>query len=200
MFILVIVLVPLAAGVTFFYTEIESKNGEIASLHRQVGELEPFRADHDELQKLRSQTRALEMARQDHQELMHLRGQVTQLRTEKEKLVKQLQQPVTAANPDAPLPDQLQQLQRENAQLRQEQEEQIIIRARNACINNLRQLDGAMQQWALENKKNADSLPTTNDVAPYLKEFPACPSGGTYTLGRVDQEPKCSLTDHALPK
>src|SRR6516164_10295386 len=49
-----------------------------------------------------------------------------------------------------------------------------FVRARttsqkNACINNLRQIDGAKQQWALENKKtSADSPPTSTSLTPYL--------------------------------
>jgi prepilin-type N-terminal cleavage/methylation domain-containing protein len=55
----------------------------------------------------------------------------------------------------------------------------------NACVNNMRQIDSGIQQWALENgKKDADPV-TTGDVAPYIKAgFPVCPSGQTaYTLG-----------------
>jgi prepilin-type N-terminal cleavage/methylation domain-containing protein len=38
----------------------------------------------------------------------------------------------------------------------------------NACINNLRQIDAAIQQYALENKISAASPVTGDDVAPYL--------------------------------
>src|SRR3954469_9675769 len=64
-----------------------------------------------------------------------------------------------------------------------------FVRARttaqqNACINNLRQLDGAKQQWALENKAAATALPDITDVAPYLGRGnsgtqPTCPSDST---------------------
>ncbi|MEO5803584.1 MAG: prepilin-type N-terminal cleavage/methylation domain-containing protein [Verrucomicrobiota bacterium] len=50
-----------------------------------------------------------------------------------------------------------------------------FIRARtksqqNACINNLRQIDGAIQQWALETKQTSTASPATDgsDIAPYL--------------------------------
>src|SRR3982751_2402243 len=48
-----------------------------------------------------------------------------------------------------------------------------FVRARttaqqNACINNLRQIDGAKQQWALENKAAPTARPDITDVAPYL--------------------------------
>ena len=69
-----------------------------------------------------------------------------------------------------------------------------------ACINNLRQIDGAIQQWALENKKTESDRPTRADLKPYLpkKQFPVCPSGGTYTLGVVSDPPKCSHEGHSL--
>ena len=74
-----------------------------------------------------------------------------------------------------------------------------FVRARNtaqknACINNLRQIDGAKQQWALENKKADADTPGSTDVAPYIKNnlFPTCPSSGTYTIGAVNTDPTCS--------
>jgi prepilin-type N-terminal cleavage/methylation domain-containing protein len=38
----------------------------------------------------------------------------------------------------------------------------------NACVNNLRQIDGAKQQWALENKKAPTDTPGDSDIQPYL--------------------------------
>lgn len=71
----------------------------------------------------------------------------------------------------------------------------------NACINNLRQIDAAKQQWALENNKKAGDVPTDADLAPYLGDgkFPICPSGGTYTIGAVSNAPTCSIPSHKLP-
>jgi prepilin-type N-terminal cleavage/methylation domain-containing protein len=37
----------------------------------------------------------------------------------------------------------------------------------NACVNNLRQIDGAKQQWALEQGKTAGT-PVPTDLQPYL--------------------------------
>jgi hypothetical protein len=68
----------------------------------------------------------------------------------------------------------------------------------NACINNLRQLDAAKNQWALENSKSADAVPTKSDLLPYLRSWPTCPQGGTYTLNPVDQNPTCSIPGHHL--
>src|SRR5436189_3202441 len=38
----------------------------------------------------------------------------------------------------------------------------------NACINNLRQIDSAKQQWALENRQATNATPVESDIGPYL--------------------------------
>jgi prepilin-type N-terminal cleavage/methylation domain-containing protein len=74
-----------------------------------------------------------------------------------------------------------------------------FVRARStsrkqACINNLRQIDSGKQQWALENKKSDTDTPASDNVLLYIRneKFPACPAGGTYTVGAVNTDPKCS--------
>jgi hypothetical protein len=69
----------------------------------------------------------------------------------------------------------------------------------NACINNLRQLDAAKQQWALENGKKSDDVPTMADLKPYLRRKLSCPAGGTYHLNSVAEAPTCSIPNHVLP-
>jgi prepilin-type N-terminal cleavage/methylation domain-containing protein len=76
----------------------------------------------------------------------------------------------------------------------------------NACINNLRQIDGAIQQWALEYKKAVNATVAATDVTPYLKNSVVCPSGGTtfsdsYTIVDVATRPVCQQvpTTHVLP-
>jgi len=64
------------------------------------------------------------------------------------------------------------------------------------CINNLRQIDGAVQQWALENKREQTATPVDTDILPYLKSEVTCPAGGTafsdsYTLQSVSEKPLC---------
>jgi len=74
--------------------------------------------------------------------------------------------------------------------------------ARNICINNLRQIDGAIQQCALENKLTTNDTVTVEQLQPYLarnKDVLRCPSGGTYAFGPVTQLPSCSIPGHALP-
>ena len=70
---------------------------------------------------------------------------------------------------------------------------------KNACIQNLRQVDGAKEQWALEAKKSAGSAVDEAAINSYLKNgAPSCPGGGTYTYGVIGTDPTCSITEHAL--
>ena len=72
----------------------------------------------------------------------------------------------------------------------------------NACINNLRMIEGAKNEWALENNKKAGDMPTQADLTHFLKngQFPTCPVGGTYTVGSVGELPTCSKPGHRLPE
>ena len=67
---------------------------------------------------------------------------------------------------------------------------------RQACIANLQQIDGAIQQWAAETRQGDDATVTGADVLPYLKNAVRCPSGGktfadSYSLTTVAARPAC---------
>ncbi|HWY77658.1 MAG TPA: hypothetical protein VN281_18715, partial [Verrucomicrobiae bacterium] len=68
---------------------------------------------------------------------------------------------------------------------------------RVVVINNLRQLDGAKKQWALENKAGPDARPTFKDIQPYLGrgsgELPKPVQGEIYVLGKVSEAPVAEL-------
>jgi len=85
-----------------------------------------------------------------------------------------------------------------------------FVKARKAaattgCINNLQQMDGALQTWATENRKPDTATYTLDDIKPYIKldshgDIPHCPGGGTYTPGTsVTNPPSCSIPSHKLP-
>jgi predicted RNase H-like nuclease (RuvC/YqgF family) len=86
-------------------------------------------------------------------------------------------------------------------QLQAEQQRAAQLANANACINNLRQLDAAKQQWALDKNKAATDVPTSQDLLPYLKDgiFPVCPDGGSYSLNAAGELPACSIQGHVLP-
>ena len=86
---------------------------------------------------------------------------------------------------------------------------------KNTCINNLRLIDGAIQQWALETGKNSSSAVSLTALTSYLGRGGTgaingtasgkvvCPSGGTYAATTVNAKPSCtksvSPTLHLLP-
>ena len=75
----------------------------------------------------------------------------------------------------------------------------------NACVNNLRQIDAAANQFALEqhlSTGNSISYPT--DLMPYIKlnaagSIPPCPAGGGYACATVGNNPTCSLANSVTP-
>src|SRR3954454_11906009 len=81
--------------------------------------------------------------------------------------------------------------------------------ASNACVMNLRHIEGAKETWALDRQKKTNEIVLWDDITPYLshEHVPRCPDGGTYTLGRVGEPPRCSLApafvggkSHEIPK
>jgi prepilin-type N-terminal cleavage/methylation domain-containing protein len=77
----------------------------------------------------------------------------------------------------------------------------------NGCINNMRQIDAAASQFALEMGKTSGSdINYPNDLTPYVKltttgNIPPCPAGGSYSVGTVGANPSvtCSLSDTVTP-
>jgi len=84
----------------------------------------------------------------------------------------------------------------------------------NACINNMRQIDAAKNEWALEHNAKSNDVVTINDIRPYIERernnafikldakgnLPKCPSGGIYTIGKVGESPTCSLGTNVIPE
>jgi prepilin-type N-terminal cleavage/methylation domain-containing protein len=91
-----------------------------------------------------------------------------------------------------------------------------FVRARttsqqNACINNLRQIDGAKNQWALEHFAATSARPQASDIQPYLGRgsdggLPTCPSDSqisfatSYRIHSLRTAPTCLIlsSDHVL--
>jgi len=87
-----------------------------------------------------------------------------------------------------------------------------VTSQQNACINNLRQLDGAINEWALETgQANGTTIGGVGTVSQYYiklnssSSVPGCPAGGSYVTTSVGSVPQitCSLSDgtppHKLP-
>ena len=75
----------------------------------------------------------------------------------------------------------------------------------NACINNLRQIDAAANQFALERgKKTGDAISYPTDLTPYIKlnsasSIPVCPANGNYACATVGATPTCDLGSTVTP-
>jgi prepilin-type N-terminal cleavage/methylation domain-containing protein len=82
----------------------------------------------------------------------------------------------------------------------------------SACVNNLRQIDGAINEWALETGQSSGAtVASVATVSAYIKlnsngSVPSCPANGTYTTSTVGAtaQVSCSLstlatTPHTLP-
>jgi type II secretory pathway pseudopilin PulG len=98
--------------------------------------------------------------------------------------------------------EHLQQLQSENSQIVDATTEVLAQNEQKTCINNLRLIDDAKQEWAKEYSAPTNAVPTQKDLLPYLKDnvFPTCPSGGAYSINSVDEVPTCSIPSHSLPQ
>jgi general secretion pathway protein G len=75
------------------------------------------------------------------------------------------------------------------------------VSMQNACINNLRVIDGAKNQWALEKDKKEGDTPTATDLDPYIKggfNSLHCPAEGQYSINPVGQPPTCTVRGHRL--
>ena len=177
---------------------------QLAQLDAKIKEMEGLLAAQDELPKLRAQLRELQSVKKDTAEIHELRNEVRQLRDEKQQFAK-------AQAENAQLRTMLQQqaAQAEQARVQQQQAVaniQLNIQqnaVKNACISNLKQIDGAVQQWALENRKVATSTYALTDLnlLAFLRgsRLPACPGGGIYTAAHnVSGVPTCSILGHTL--
>ena len=78
----------------------------------------------------------------------------------------------------------------------------------HSCIANLKQIEEAKGQWAMDHPAVAAGIePAETEMYGsngYLRTTPRCPSGGTYTIGDLSTAPSCSLgasrsPAHAVP-
>ena len=78
-----------------------------------------------------------------------------------------------------------------------------FVRAREAsrakaCVANLKQIDSAKEQWAMDNRVSSGAagpaIATLVGASGYIKSTPACPSSGTYTVSAIGTNPVCSVS------
>jgi prepilin-type N-terminal cleavage/methylation domain-containing protein len=66
-----------------------------------------------------------------------------------------------------------------------------------ACQENMQKIDGAKEQWALEERlSNGTASPELSffcGPTKWIKREPKCPGGGSYTTNPVGTDPTCSI-------
>jgi hypothetical protein len=199
--ILWLLVVVFLASEIFLFSANRQKDAALVSFHAEKQRADDLQAQLDSIKDSNagSQSAELSKLRADNQDLPRLRNQVTKLQAANQKLTQQLNVTLTAAQQQQ---EQLQQLQTENQQVAATAQSTDADAERNVCINNLRQIDAAKNQWALENNKTVGAIPTAQDLLPYFKDgiFPVCPSGGAYAINAVGEVPTCSIPGHVLPQ
>jgi len=207
--------VALLATEVFLFLAKNQKAAALVQLHEAQQEAGQLRVQLDQLKNSSVATLSSENARLRAenqgltQKYSQLQAESSRSREQNQKLTQQLESAHVAVQQQQ---EQLQQIQAENQQANQpaanpasepSTEPSLSALAQlNVCINNLRQIDAAKQQWALENNVTDDAIPTAQDLLPYFPNlvFPVCPAGGTYTINAVGVPPACSVPGHVLPQ
>jgi len=209
-------IVALVVSELLLFSANQQKNAALVEARDAKIQIEQLQAELDQSKNSGTETQNAEIARlrSENQDLLRLRSQVRdlteanrQLAQTNQQLVQQLRavRQVTQQQQDALQAWQADAVASQQAQraaaLAAQQQAQAEATQRSACINNLRQIDAAKQQWALVNSKTDDAVPVAQDLLPYLKSnvLPVCPSGGTYTINAVGSPPTCSIPGHVLP-
>ncbi len=65
----------------------------------------------------------------------------------------------------------------------------------SACMNNMRQIEAAKEQWAMANMAGNGTAVTWADINPYLKRQPECPAGGEYDELEIGAGVYCTVHD-----
>jgi hypothetical protein len=194
-------IVVFLASEVFLFSANRQKDAALVSFHTEKQRADELQAHLNSLKNSEADSQSVELSklRADNQDLPRLRNQVVQLQMANQKLTQQLKATSTFAQQQQ---EQLQQIAAENQQARAAAQQADAESERDTCIGNLRQIDAAKQQWALEKNKTTEAIPTAQDLLPYFKDgiFPVCPSSGTYTINAVGEVPTCSVPGHVLPQ
>ena len=70
---------------------------------------------------------------------------------------------------------------------------------KKTCIANMAVLQYAKSQFAMDKNKDGDYTVAWDDITSYVKTVPTCPSDGTYSLLKVNQNVSCTYPGHPSP-
>ena len=194
------------AIVVLLYSANQKQEAELAQLRPASQELEQIRStllpDTNQPQA-QAQTDELTRLRAENADLMRLRNEVRQLRDQNQQLTRQIQSAQTQAQAAQAQAEQFRNTAvQASAQAQQAQAAAQAQSQTLACINNLRQIDAAKQQWAQQNNRPSGTPVTPGDIARFLRGniLPTCPAGGIYLINSVGLPPTCSTPGHVVPK
>jgi hypothetical protein len=205
-----VLVLALGIGLGAMFMTNQKQAAELTQLRADHQQLEELRASVDESKKSQAATESDELTRlrDDNKDLLRLRSEIQKLRADNGQLSKRAQtaeQGMQNAQSQAQAAQAQAQSFQQQAQSAQAQAAALRINAppearAGVCINNLRQIDAAKQQWAQVNGRPPESLPGPADIAPYLpnRSIPVCPGGGGYSINAVNVKPTCSIPGHVL--
>ena len=178
------------------------RDGLQTELNNAQAELRQAATEREALKNSNAGLQAAEISRLRKQNQI-LTNQVAQWRTSLEQLnFDSRSNAVHLATARTALRLQQQHLEELESQNQQILDASTDVIARKTCVNNMRLIDDAKQQWALDTGKPASTVPKVKDLQIYFKEgaLPECPAGGTYSLNALNEVPTCSIPGHALPQ
>ena len=202
--------VALLATEVFLFVAKSQKDAAMVQLHESEQKVVQLQSDLDQLKNssvamLNTENARLRAENQGlSQKLAQAQSTNSQMRGQNQKLTQQLEAAHSAVQQQQQQLQQIQQTEVQPANPAAEPATEPLgaaVNQLNACINNLRQIDAAKQEWALENNKTAGAIPTAQDLLPYFTDnlFPVCPAGGVYSINTVGVPPACSIPGHVLP-
>jgi hypothetical protein len=82
----------------------------------------------------------------------------------------------------------------------------FVLKAKTAtqtamCVQNLRTIDFAKEQWSQENQKQPTDVPKAEEINPLMDkpvDSLVCPLGGKYSINAVGEKATCSIPGHKL--
>ncbi len=76
-----------------------------------------------------------------------------------------------------------------------------VLHCGNSCIANLKQLEGATAQWAMEHNKRETDIPPLDELygaTNYIRAICLCPQGGKYVFRSFKEKSYCTVVGHTL--
>ncbi len=169
-------------------SRLRAENQELREQSRQLGQ---FRAENEKLEQVQAQLDEMARLQKENQELHRLRNEVLREVSQKSAELPRFQQQIR---------ELVAQNQRLRTQIQSVQQARAVESQVGACINNLRIVEGAKDQWALENKKGVGDVVNSAGLRDYLKDnvLPACPDGGGYAINPVGTPATCNRPGHVF--